>query len=383
MRIGIDVSQTGKLKAGCGYLSYSLVQALAAIDIENEYILYPTFGDFFLDPSWPEDSIKIDHPNFYKGLGHRNLDQAQHFWRNPTKDYESQLGSPDIIHSINYFCPEGLKKARLLYVIHDMDFFIHPEWTTEINRVGCYSGVFKASIEADMIMFPSVFSQNNFFEIFPHYPKERTAVIPLASRFSKSDLIPKPPRLSSIESGEFWLNVGTIEPRKNQKRLLQAYAAYRSRVKHAFPLVIAGGKGWLMDDFRQTIQDLKLEQSVLWLGYVNEETLQWLYGHCFAFLYPSLFEGFGLPVLEAMSQGAMVITSNTSSLPEVVGDSGLLIDPYSVDSIVEAIEKITFAEESRNQWKQKAIERSNLFSWEKTAKMTLQVYQAILNLEKY
>jgi glycosyltransferase involved in cell wall biosynthesis len=383
MKIGFDVSQTGSDKAGCGYLAYSLAKALEGIDAQNEYILYPTFGDVYLDPDWARTTLDIKKTNFKRGLGHRSLETAQSFWRTPPGDFEAQLSNPDIIHSNNYFCPTGLKKARLVYTLHDLFYVSNPEWTTEANRIGCSSGVFNASIEADFIITTAKFTQHQFHATFPHYPVERTVVIPLASRFSLQSKLLQPRELMDLASGQFWLHVGTLEPRKNQARMLKAYAQLVARQPDALPLVLAGGKGWMMDEFGHLIADLGLSQHVKWLGYMEDPALQWLYQNCFAFLYPSLFEGFGMPVLEAMSLGAPVITSNVTSLPEVVGEAGLLVDPLDVESIYQAMHRLSEGEVKRSELQRKGFERSKLFSWEASARRVLSIYNHVMTLDKY
>ncbi len=377
MRIGFDISQTGRLKAGCGYFAYSLIQALAEVDSENEYILYPTFGDAFWDPDWPTTTCQIDKPNFRRGLGHRTFESVRLFWGNPPADFETQLGDPDIIHSNNFFCPTQLKKARLVYTLHDLAFIEHPELTTEQNRINCFTSAFNASLYADAIIAVSEYTRCNFLEIFPHYPADRVVVAYEASRFSGGSKIIRPIGLPPLEPERFWLTVGTVEPRKNHKRLLYAYAKLKAHLGQTFPLVLAGGRGWLMDDFEKVIDDLGLRQDVLLLGYVEDEVLQWLYQNCFAFIYPSLFEGFGLPVIEAMSQGAPVIVSNTTSLPEIVDSAGLLVNPLQEDEIFQAMLKLSTGEVSREVLKDMAIRRAAAFSWTSTARVVLEVYRGV------
>ena len=185
MRIGFDISQTGCGKAGCGYFADSMIQQLARIDLENEYILYPTFGNFFWDPEWRTSTRRIDHPRFRRAEGHTTLDKARAFWSNPPEDVETSLGKPDIVHSNNFFCPHGLESARLVYTLYDLSFLDHPEWHTEENRLGCFEGVFNASLYADMIVSISEHSRRHFLEMFPHFPPERIVVVHLASRFTR------------------------------------------------------------------------------------------------------------------------------------------------------------------------------------------------------
>ncbi|MGB4678459.1 MAG: glycosyltransferase family 1 protein [Aggregatilineales bacterium] len=378
MRIGFDVSQTGKNKAGCGYFADSLIRHLADLDPNNEYILYPTFGDFFFDPDWPKSTRMIRRPNFKRGLAHRTFEAAQFFWSNPPQQAEAMLGAPDIIHANNFYCPVWLKNTRLIYTLYDLIFIEHPEWTTEANRSGCFDGVFNASLRADYIVSISEYSRAHFLETFPHYPEEKVVTVYPASRFAGKPAVPsRPDGLPPLETGGFWLNVATLEPRKNHERLLRAYARLKQHRGSTFPLVLVGARGWLIEGFRKQIAELGLEQDVLMPGYIDDTALQWLYQNCFAFVYPSLFEGFGLPVLEAMSLGAPVISSNTSSLPEIVGSAGLLVDPLDVDSIFEAMLLLTEDEQTRIALKECALERANEFSWEHTARQILKLYESL------
>ncbi len=382
MKIGFDISQTGRLKAGCGYFADSLIRNLAEIDRENDYILYPTFGNLFWDPHWSSDICRIDKPNFGHGLGHKNHEAINLFWSDPAANFETHLGNPDIIHSNNFYCPLGLKKARLLYTLYDLSFLIHPKWTTEQNRTGCFKGVFNASIYADFIISISHYSRRHFLEVFPHYPPDRIVVVHPASRFLEATDIAPPPKASFLKKDQFWLSVGVLEPRKNHNGLLKAFAQYKADHGKTFPLILAGGEGWLMEDFKKIIKDLNLQQDVILLGYVDDGTLQWLYQNCFAFLYPSFFEGFGLPVLEAMSLGTPVIASNAASLTEIVEQAGVLIDPKSEKEMLQAMNYIGDSPEFRISLKEKAFRQAGKFSWRSAAAAVLQTYQEALSRER-
>jgi len=151
----------------------------------------------------------------------------------------------------------------------------------------------------------------------------------LGSRFPAGDNLKGKSRIfKRIKPGEFWLAVGALEPRKNLRRLLDAFTIYKGQATIQYPLVLAGGKGWLEDELEEFIHELGLSNNVQMLGYVPDEELAWLYRNCFSFVYPSLYEGFGLPVLEAMGLGAAVITSNATSLPEVAGDAAHYVNPF-------------------------------------------------------
>ncbi len=362
MKIGFDVSQTGRTKAGCGFFADGLISALAAADTRNEYILYPAFGDLFWDPECGSATFRGPAPRFRSLAAPANFEESQRFWRHPGPDFEARLGSPDIVHSNNFYCPRGLTRARLVYTLHDLSFVEEPDWSTEPNRVGCFQGVFQASLSADWIVANSAFTRSHFLATFPHYPAERITVIHPASRFSADGPAPpRPERFAHLRPESFWLSVGTIEPRKNQRRLLEAYR----KVGSPLPLVLAGGEGWLMDEFAAA-------QGVELTGYVSDAELEWLYRNCFGFLYPSLFEGFGMPVLEAITLGAPVICSNTTSLPEVAGDAAILVDPRDVGAIAAAMQTLP-----RERLKRAAPAQAARFSWKESGGKLLAVYEQV------
>lgn len=397
MRIGFDVSQTGANKAGCGYMAYSLIRQLTAMDRENDYILYSNFGPDFWDPDHAQGTFNGRLENARSSNGRtanieRRFTNFSHprskaFWSGPAADYEEKLGRPDLVHSNNYYCPDGLHKARLVYSLYDLAFLEHPEYTTEANRLVCFNGVFEASLRADALIAISEYTRQHFLALFPHFPAEKVYHVPLASRFSssvggqagslRSNLSMVGGQAGSLRSNEYWLSVATLEPRKNLRRLLQTYAALKHSRQTRLPLVMAGGKGWLEDDLRDYIQELDLQNDVHLTGYVDDPTLQWLYQNCFAFVYPSLFEGFGLPVVEAMSLGAAVITSNSTSLPEVCGDAAVLIDPTDTDALAQAMHHLENDVSLRERLQQKALGQAAKFSWEESAERVLGVYSAV------
>jgi hypothetical protein len=200
-----------------------------------------------------------------------------------------------------------------------MGFAVDPTWTTEANRLGCFEGVFRSAIAADWVVAISEASRLHYLRTFPHFPEERIRVIYPCSRFADSSAQGvRPKALEGQPSAGFWLNVGTVEPRKNQRRLVEAYARYLAAGGTPMPLVLAGGKGWLMEDFQKHLHDLGVQAHVIMTGYVSDEELIWLYRNCYANLYPSLFEGFGLPVLEGMQFGAPTVTTRRAPFPRLL-----------------------------------------------------------------
>jgi glycosyltransferase involved in cell wall biosynthesis len=381
MRIGFDVSQTGAGKAGCGYYAEGLIKALEALGSGNEVILYPAFGDLFWDPQGASAAYRTDNPSFRRLKPPDSFEESQRFWSHPGADFEARIGSPDIVHSNNFFCPRGLRRARLVYTLYDLSFLVDPSWSTEANRVGCLDGVFRAATSADWMVMDSEYTRRHFLEVFPHYRAERTEVVYPGSRYTLDEAGPPAPegipeRLAQlgVDSGAplgpggFWLSVGSLEPRKNHRRLLEAYA----RSGSSLPLVLAGGKGWLMDDF---MGPGERPAGVVPAGYVADSELEWLYRNCFGFVYPSLFEGFGMPVLEALALGAPVICSNTTSLPEVAGEAGLLVDPLDAGAIAAAMVRLASGEIGREGLRAAGLRQARRFSWEASARKLLGVYE--------
>ncbi|MDF1758430.1 MAG: glycosyltransferase family 1 protein [Legionellaceae bacterium] len=378
IHIGFDVSQTGSNKAGCGFYAHALIKNLLEISPEVQYSLYPSFGDFYFDRFMP---VTNQYKSGSYGPRHISRRLASNFWNQ--LDIESKINQPDIIHANNFWCPTQLRNTRLIYTFYDMGFLESPDWTTEENRFGCYSGVFKASIAADWIVAISEASKAHYLRIFPHFPEDRIRVIYPCSRFiNVHEKGVRPDSLKGIPEGEFWLSVGTIEPRKNQLLLAKAYAKYLSLNGKPMPLVFAGGNGWLMQDFQNQLRKLGIEDKVILTGYVSDKELIWLYKSCYASLYPSLFEGFGLPVLEGMQFGAATLTSNTSSIPEVAGEAAKLLTPDDTDAWAYEMLSLSKDTAERDRMRMLSIEQAEQFSWVESARELLQLYSEAIATPK-
>jgi len=380
MHVGFDVSQTGAGKAGCGYFAHAMVRSMLELAPENQYSLFPTFGDFYFDALMPiENPYGGDNVCYGPRLATR--EDARGLWEG--REVESVLKSPDVIHSNNFWCPVGLASSRLIYTFYDMGFVVEPAWTTEANRIGCFEGVFRSAIEADWVVAISEASRAHYLNIFPHFPEERLRVINPCSRFADTSAQgERPEALDLIPSGKFWLNVGTIEPRKNQRRLVEAYARYLALGGEPMPLVLAGGNGWLMQDFQRRLSELGVEAHVIMTGYVSDDELIWLYRNCYANLYPSLFEGFGLPVLEGMQYGAPTLASNATSIPEVAGDAAILLDPEDVEAWAQAMLQLADDARKREQLRIDGQAQAAKFDWKSSASALLELYEEAIALPK-
>lgn len=225
---------------------------------------------------------------------------------------------------------------------------------------------------ADRILADSHSTADAIISEFP-WAQDRVRVVHLGATS-----LPQPKGIEVLDAFEidrpYFLFVGTLEPRKNLRRLLEAYASLDPIVRKQTLLVIAGGKGWGNEDMVSLVHSLDLTDSVRLMGYVNEEQLATLYAHARFLAMPSLYEGFGLPLVEAMSFGVPVLTSSCSSLPEVAGDAGMLVDPYNTNSIATGLLQMLKDDEFRNELAARSRLNASRFSWEKAAKETMAIF---------
>jgi glycosyltransferase involved in cell wall biosynthesis len=207
-------------------------------------------------------------------------------------------------------------------------------------------------------------------------PPERVVVTPNAARAHF-----RPPDAATLAQfrarkelpEQFVLYVGTLEPRKNLTTLLDAYSQV-VRSSNA-PLIVGGGKGWLYDAVFERLEALGLRDRVHFVGYLDEEDLPLWYAAATVFVFPSLYEGFGMPPLEAMACGTPVVTSNTTSLPEVVGDAGLMVSPRDAEALAEALLRLLRDADLRAELRARGLQRARTFSWRASAERTLHAYE--------
>ena len=380
LHIGFDISQTGSQKAGCGYYTHAMIQAMIGIAPQNKYSVFPSFGDFYFDPLMP---LRNPYPgeNVHFGPRHLTRESASVFWNGD--DLEEALGRPDIIHSNNFWVPLQVQSSKLIYTHFDLGFLENPDWTTETNRIGCFEGSFRSAVAADWVVAISESSRTHYMKTFPSFPAERIRVVYPCSRFSDVQRQGTPPTNKGIlDPDGFWLCVGTIEPRKNQRLLISAYASYLKSGGRPMPLVFAGGKGWLMEDFETYVAEFGVQDHVKLLGYVTDDEMIWLYRNCYANFYPSVFEGFGLPVLEGMQFGAATVSSNASSMPEVAGDAAILLSPSAAEPWAQTM--LMLAENGAQRLNLRAVaqKQANTFNWGRSASDMLAIYQEAADAPK-
>lgn len=272
------------------------------------------------------------------------------------------------------FIPLDIRAKRIITTVHDLSF-LHPEWHPE-DRVRYFSKNFFARIiKSHTIITPSRYTASKVMEGLRMRDIMRIEIIPNGYDASVFNTTTMQENDNSVISN-YILFVGSIEPRKNLDNLLKAYLMLPEPLKKDFKLLLVGFKGWKNEETMKLLKQLK--GMVGYIGYVDNKKLASLYRKAFCLIYPSFYEGFGLPPLEAMACGCPVIVSNVASLPEVCGDAAYYVDPYSVESIAEGIEKVLTEEELRQSLIKKGLERAQLFSWEKSARGHLRVFEDVL-----
>lgn len=376
--IGIDISRTVGQPGGVGWFVDRFVRALATLQVPERFLLYPFF--WYCHPPEYRTVFKPTNPHFRVVDLDRPYEELVRRWGGNEVSPRELLGPIDLLHCPAYTAP-FVPGIKLCVTIHDMSFLTHPEFHTDENRKFCTIQSLRAARFADAILCDSQSTAEDVRR-YLHVPLERLFVVPGAAgpEFRR---LQDPAQVGSTLARlgvreNFLLFVGTVEPRKNLSALIEAFAIVKKRAARPEILVIAGGSGWKNEHVYRRIEELGIADSVRFLGYVTVEELVVLYNSCRAFVYPSLYEGFGLPVLEAMSCGAPVITSAISSLPEVAGDAALLIDPSRTDVLVEAIVAVLEDASLRATLRTKGLKRAAAFSWKETAVKTLEVYRRCL-----
>lgn len=298
------------------------------------------------------------------------------------KSYALKSYTDYIFHSPNYYIPPGHKKSCTTF--HDLSIFhfpeYHPKGRVHLMRKELHSSVSRAKI----LLTDSNFTKNEVSDFFDFDP-ERIVVAPLAS---SGDFLPRKEKQCQqvlekygLAYGQFTFFAGTIEPRKNIKNLLLAYQKLPLEMSLRFPLVISGYQGWESEELHRLFDIGSQRGWIKYLGYTDQQSLSVLFSACRAFLFPSRYEGFGLPVLEAMAAGTPVITSNVSSLPEVAGDAGLMVDPDDVDQLTQYISEIILNDSLRTELIDRGFLQNAKFSWVNCARETIKAYK-LVNLQE-
>jgi glycosyltransferase involved in cell wall biosynthesis len=291
----------------------------------------------------------------------------------------------DVYHGVCNFELPIRKVCRYVVTIHDLVPLFFPELVPKKHLLFFKLFMKRAAQTADLIMTDSEHSKQDIVQHLS-VPAEKIRVIYLGYEPLRPNAA-DPQKCQGILTHygitqPYLLFVGVIEPKKNLERLVEAFALLRqdSSLGKAFQLVIAGGKGWFYETLYQKVHKLRLEDHVIFTGFVPDEDLPALYTGAEVFVFPSIYEGFGLPVVEAMAYGVPVVTSNVSSLPELAGNAGMLIDPNHPEAICEGLTEVLVNPQKQAQMKQAGLLQAQQFSWQRTAEETYKVYQEVYQM---
>ncbi len=287
----------------------------------------------------------------------------------------------DITHFFNYIAPPKVH-GRTVITVHDMVYKAFPETVRGRTKIMLNTGLKQSMKRADIIVTDSEFSKSEIIRYFPNHA-EKIRVVPCGVDLNKFRPCENPERITEVKKsleikGDYFLYLGTIEPRKNLERLINSYKIFTQRVKNPPKLILAGGKGWLYDNIFQRVRDLNLAEQVIFTKYVPADDMNPLMCGALAFVFPSIYEGFGMPPLEAMACGVPVLSSGEASLPEVTGDCALILSLISEESIAEGLYNLYTDENMRKDLSRRGLKRAKNFTWEKSAETLYQIYKELI-----
>jgi glycosyltransferase involved in cell wall biosynthesis len=373
--IAIDYTPAYEQGGGIGRLTRELIAALGRRPDENQYRLFVAGAQRTQLPlapaprfAWcPTPITPVNLARLWYRLG-------------LPLPVETFTGGVDLYHATDFTLPPTLPGTRTLLTVHDLSFVRVPETASPRLKAYLDAVVPRSCRRADHILADSQATKDDLVELY-QLPADKITVL-----LSGVDARFKPvadPQLRAAVREKYNLGqqpyifaIGTVQPRKNYGRLIEALAHLRA-LGHDVTLVIAGGKGWLEDPIYQALDKLRLREQVRFIGFADDADLPTLYSEARCLAFPSLYEGFGLPILEAMACGTPVITSHVSSMPEAAGDAALLISPTDVDAITAALEQVVSDEHLRLSLIERGYTQAARFTWDTSAQQLQSVYATL------
>jgi glycosyltransferase involved in cell wall biosynthesis len=365
MHIGVDAARLAVgARTGTEHYSWEVLRALGKLDQRNRWTLYCNQPPRSLPPLPPSFELRpIPLPRA---------------WSHARLSAEMLLHPPDVLWVPAHALPI-LPPRRSVVTIHDLGFLHHPEAHTRIQRI--YYRIFTrlSARRASHIIAISEATKRDL-QRFYGTPGDKISVIyhGVDGRFQPVDdraELDRVLRRYEIDR-PYLLFVSTVQPRKNVARLIEAFALAHARGVHAL-LVLAGKRGWLTEQIERRAAELGVERRVRFVGYVADDDLPVLLSGALAYVVPSLYEGFGMTVLEAQACGTPVLASTTSSLPEVVGDAGLLVEPYDVEAIADGLVQLASKPDLRAELRERGLRHVAGWTWERTARQTLDILERV------
>jgi glycosyltransferase involved in cell wall biosynthesis len=386
MKIAFNVQPlVSERKAGVGHAEDACLRALIGYHPEDEFFL-EYFARFF-----PPKNAKIEKEAASVYLKNNVRLNVCNFFPNPAYRLISSLlplpyrwffkTNAEVSHFFNFIVPPFVTGKKVV-TIHDMTFRRFPK-TVKAKIKYMLKLSLRSSIKrADRIIAVSEFTKKEILNFYT-YPEENIRVVYNGVDTQMYNASLREEKQGGIKAvcakygikEAYALYLGTLEPRKNLERLIKAYALARERRADFPPLVLAGGEGWLYGSIFRTVKECHLENAVVFTGYVSREEKPLLLAGAEFFCFPSLYEGFGMPVLEAMACGTPVLTSNSSSLVEVAGDAALLVNAYSIEDMAGSLERLCFDKVLRHDLRKKGLERVRRFTWQNAAEQLYTIYK--------
>lgn len=383
MKVAFDVQLFLKgEKTGIAWCADNLIKELSKYS-NNEYTL-----NYFETKQAKE---KLNELNEYRKNGCKD-NACKYFsdimykllWNIIPVGYSLFFGKEEqITQFFNYAVPPGVKGKKVT-IIYDMAYIAIPETVRKKTRRWLELTVKKSCKRADRIITISDFSKSEIIK-YLQVPEDKIVVMPMGvdsnlfhNKYSNQQ-VQKIKDKYNI-NGQYFLYLGTLEPRKNIERIIEAYSnlVKRNCIMEIPKLVLAGKKGWMYDTIFKKVKQLNLEDNVIFTGYVLEKEAPILMCGAKSFIFTSLYEGFGMPVIEAMSCGTPVITSNTTSLNEISGNAAIKVNPFNTNEITNALEKILFNEELLRECRNKGLEHASKYTWKEAAEILNKVYSELL-----
>lgn len=385
MRIGIDARKILNPELGeaigVGHYTYQLIRYLLKIDKKNEYVL---FFDYRVRE---KDIEKFKQPNvkirFYP---------FSHYGKYLPGAYNEILGAAtlvkeelDLVHATSALSriPSSYR-GRMIVTVHDLSFFKVPEVYPKIFRTRSRTVTGMMVGKAEKVIAVSSSIKSDLSEMLK-VPDEKVDVVysGFDNRFLGASQVPREKVLEKYGvKDRYILFLGTLEPSKNIVRLLEAFRTFREKLakdgkKNDYKLILAGKRGWLAQEYRQIAKDLGIEKNVRFAGYIIGDDLLPLFSEADFFVMPSLYEGFGATVLEALASGTPAIVSSVSSVPEIAGKAALYVDPIDTEGIARAMSMLARDEELKRRLKEEGRSQVRNFDWEKCARETLEIYNKL------
>lgn len=375
--IAIDYTPAYEQGGGIGRLVRDLISELQTIPSPHQYKLFVSG----FTPSKPLESLPA---NFSWKTTRITPKWLARIWQRVQLpipiDYF--VGDINLYHATDFVLPPLRNNTRSIVTVHDLSFVRVPDAASPPLKAYLDIVVPRSVERADYVTADSQATKDDLQNIYG-ISGEKIEVLysGVHQRYFQSyhsDVFPMTMRSKyALPDRPYIFTIGTVQPRKNYSRLIRAIKQLRQQ-SYDIGLVIAGGKGWLEDEMYQTIEQTQMQDYVHLIGFADEDDLPALYHHAECVAFPSLYEGFGFPVLEGMASGTPVVTSNISSLPEVAGDAALLVNPLNVEEIASAIQRILDDSNLRQQLIKRGNKQARKFTWEQSARQLLQIYEKVL-----